>query len=342
MPPSSILKNRPTASCSRSLPPPPASPSSGEPSDDLYDSEEDEWETERTGGGGGGRGFEQDEEEDEGMSEEEEREGVAAYESDEGEYLEESDEGESAVKQLAQIPFGMVLKAQKQLNKGKGKQAGKKGKGRANEEDDEEEQGGGRMGKKGKGKKADVTARSNKHAPMEQSAKRPVSRVRQIVDTSKPQARDPRFDSLSGSVRSDLFKNSYGFLADAQRQELEKVRATYAAAKKKRNIDPEVLLELEETMRKMENREVNRRNKNREQEALSKWKKEERAKQKEGKKAFHLKSSAKKDLFAKAKYEELSQDKRKLHKAMDKKRKKLGQKEKKLMPNARPGAGGGY
>lgn len=50
-------------------------------------------------------------------------------------------------------------------------------------------------------------------------------------------------------------------------------------------------------------------------------------------------TGAKKELFTKAKYEELSQDKRKLHKAMDKKRRKIGQKEKKLMPNARPGAG---
>ncbi|GAA5969923.1 hypothetical protein JCM21900_004449, partial [Sporobolomyces salmonicolor] len=47
----------------------------------------------------------------------------------------------------------------------------------------------------------------------------------------------------------------------------------------------------------------------------------------------------KKKLFLKAKFDELSQDKRKLSKAMDKKRRKTSQKEKKLMPNIRPGAG---
>ncbi|GAA6039237.1 hypothetical protein JCM8097_003220 [Rhodosporidiobolus ruineniae] len=335
-----ILKSRPAASSSFIHPsrraPRAASPPSDEPEDDLDDSEEDEWETERRGGRAA-RG-EEDEELSEGS--EGEAEGVAAYESDQGEMLDEEEE-QSAVKQLAQIPFGMVLKAQRQMSKQNGKG---KGKGKAREEEGgEDEEGRPRKGKSGKGKgRADVEGRSNKHAPTEVSSKKPVSRVRQIVEVQKIQARDPRFDSLSGAVRTDLFKNSYGFLVDKQRAELDEMRKTVAAAKKKRNIPPDTMLELEESLRRMENREVTRRTKEREQEAVAKWKREEKAKQKEGKKAFHLKNSAKKELFAKAKFDELSQDKRKLHKAMDKKRKKMGQKEKKLMPNARPGAGGGY
>ncbi|GAA5837282.1 hypothetical protein JCM11251_004954 [Rhodosporidiobolus azoricus] len=346
-----ILKKR-TIPRTRALPPP-ASQSSGSPSEDEFDdSEEDEWEADRTAGPSREAGrFEQDndeedeDEDDEGMSGSEdelmEREGVAAYESDQGEMLDEDDE-DSAVKQLAQIPFGMVLKAQKQLSKGK--QQGKgKGKGRAVDGEEEEEGGrrNGKAGKAGKGR-VDVESRSNKHAPTAMSTKRPVSRVRQIVEVHKPQARDPRFDALSGQVRTDLFKSSYGFLADQQRSELDQLRASLAAAKKKQRggaVSAEVVEEMEENLRRMENREVTRRNKEREQEALQKWKKEEKEKQKGGKKVFHLKASAKKDLFAKAKYDELSQDKRKLHKAMDKKRRKIGQKEKKLMPNARPGGG---
>ncbi|GAA6018916.1 hypothetical protein JCM10207_009194 [Rhodosporidiobolus poonsookiae] len=330
-----ILKNR--SSKSTRPPAPPAPPSSGSPDDGLYDSEEDEWETDRQAGPSRAA-YDQDDDEMDEDDEDSEEEGVAAYESDQGEAFDDEDDEDSAVKQLAQIPFGMVLKAQKQLNKGK--QAAKgKGKGRA-EEDEEEEGRPGKTKKKGKGR-ADIASRSNKHAPTEQSAKRPVSRVRQIVEVNKVQARDPRFDALSGSVRSDLFKNSYGFLADQQQAELDTMRKTVATARKKRNVPGETLEELEETLRRMENREVTRRNREREADAMSRWKKEEKEKQKGGKKAFHLKNSAKKELFNKAKYEELAQDKRKLHKAMDKKRRKTAQKEKKLMPNARPG-GGGY
>ncbi|GAA5973217.1 hypothetical protein JCM11641_006329 [Rhodosporidiobolus odoratus] len=324
--------------------PPLASPSSGSPDEDDFeaDSEEDEWEAERGGPSQSGA-YEQDDDEmmaEDGENEDEEREGVAAYESDQGEmYEDEDEEVRFHCSELAQIPFGMVLKAQKQLSKGKQQGKGKgKAAGAAEEEEGERVRGKGKAGK-GKGRQ-DVSTRTNKHAPTEVSAKKPVSRARQIVEVHKPQVRDPRFDSLSGSVRTDLFKNSYGFLADQQRAELETLRKTYAQAKKKRNVPAEAMEELEESLKRMENRDVTRRNKEREQEALSKWKKQEKEKQKEGKRAFHLKDSAKKELFAKAKYEELSQDKRKLHKAMDKKRRKIGQKEKKLMPNARPGARG--
>lgn len=46
-------------------------------------------------------------------------------------------------------------------------------------------------------------------------------------------------------------------------------------------------------------------------------------------------TAEKKKLFLKAKFDELSQDKRKLGKAMDKKRRKTSQKEKKQMPRTR-------
>lgn len=54
-----------------------------------------------------------------------------------------------------------------------------------------------------------------------------------------------------------------------------------------------------------------------------------------------LPAAERKKLYLKAKFDELSTDKRKLHKAMDKKRKKTAQKEKKAMPNTRPGTGRG-
>ncbi|KPV73873.1 uncharacterized protein RHOBADRAFT_45165 [Rhodotorula graminis WP1] len=351
--PASILKKRPGASAStKRAPSPPAAPSSGEDDySDANDSEEDEWAAERTHAGPSrSRSFEQDDDDDddddemgEAGSDGDEEDGVAAYESDQGELIEDDSDPEASIgKQLAEIPFTSLLKAQKQLKKQQGKSGGK---GKARDEDEgepDEEQSAGRHGRarKGKGKgRAEHEGRSNKHAPTEMSAKRPVSRVRQVVETQTLHARDPRFDALSGSVNPHLFKQSYGFLADKQRAELDTMRKTAAQARRNRALPEEEKERIEEALRRMENRDVTRKMKEREQEAMKSWKKEEQDKRAQGKKAFYLKESERKKLFLKAKFDELSTDKRKLHKAIDKKRKKTAQKEKKAMPNMRPSTG---
>ncbi|GAA6054353.1 hypothetical protein JCM3770_003331 [Rhodotorula araucariae] len=345
--PAGILKNRSAgpSHAQRAAPPPPAL-SSGEEDFDGSDSEEDEWAAERSQPSASrAPAFEQDDEDDEmGGVEDEDNDGVAAYESDQGEVVEEDSDPEEALgKQLASIPFTSLLKAQKQLKKQQGK-TGAKGKSRDDgPEEEDEDAGSGLRGKSrrvGKGKgRADRESRSNKHAPTEMSAKRPVSRVRQVVETHTLHARDPRFDALSGSVNPQLFKQSYGFLADKQHAELETMRKTAAQARKNRALPEEEKERIEEALRRMENRDVTRRMKEREQEAMKSWKKEEQDKRAHGKKAFYLKESERKKLFLKAKFDELSQDKRKLHKAIDKKRKKTAQKEKKAMPNMRPSTG---
>ncbi|GAA5985183.1 hypothetical protein JCM10908_002558 [Rhodotorula pacifica] len=312
------------------------------------DSEEDEWATDRQAGPSRAaqsayqQDSEDDDEDDAGArmydDDDEEEDGVAAFESDPGEELVDSEEDADPEAKLASIPFTSLLKAQKQLNKGKQK-AVAKGKGAQDGgEEDARDAGGKRLAKNAKGKgKGDRGGRTNKHAPTEMSARRPVSRVRQVVETQELKARDPRFDVLSGSVNKDLFRKSYSFLADQHQQELETMRKTAAAARKNRQLPQEEKDRIDEALRRMENREVTRKNRDLQEEAMRQWKKEEADKRKEGKKAFFLKESEKKKLFLKAKYDDLAQDKRKLHKAMDKKRRKTSQKEKKLMPKSRPG-----
>ncbi|CAI2173663.1 16575_t:CDS:2 [Funneliformis geosporum] len=65
--------------------------------------------------------------------------------------------------------------------------------------------------------------RRNKHAPMEVTSKKPVSRFRQIVEISNSvkHRRDPRFDSLSGKFNEDLFEKSYSFLDEYKKSEIE-------------------------------------------------------------------------------------------------------------------------
>lgn len=124
------------------------------------------------------------------------------------------------------------------------------------------------------------------------SARRPVSRNRQVVETHELKARDPRFDVLSGSVNKDLFRKSYSFLAEQHQHELDTMRKTAAAARKNRQLPQEDKDRIEESLRRMENREVTRKNKDLQDEAMRKWKKEEADKRKEGKKAFFLKDCA--------------------------------------------------
>ncbi|GAA5861700.1 hypothetical protein JCM5353_000545 [Sporobolomyces roseus] len=342
----SSSSSKPSTSTSRSRPPPPAAAFTQDESDleaeQSEDSEEDEWDLERTNSGKQSNSvFQQDE--DESESEEDSEDGMAAYESDQGEVIEEEDmnEEEAIQNQLASIPFTSLLKAQKQLSKSTA-HASRKGKGRATSDSDAEEEEGER-GKKGKGgnkkekfgKKRDVEGRSNKHAPTEMSTKRPVSRTRQIVETTTKKSRDPRFDSLSGSVNPELFARSYGFLSGSLQSELDTLRQTAAKARKNPLLPAEDLERIEDSLSRMENRFVERKRKEREQAAMKDWKKEEKEKRKEGKGAFYLKETEKKKLFLKAKFDELSQDKRKLGKAMDKKRRKTSQKEKKQMPRTR-------
>jgi len=75
----------------------------------------------------------------------------------------------------------------------------------------------------------------------------------------------------------------------------------------------------------------------RERDVLSDIKKEERAKQANGKKAWHMKNSEKRDLLLKSRFDALERQggRRAVKKAMEKKQKKLAGKEKKSRPFAR-------
>ena len=114
--------------------------------------------------------------------------------------------------------------------------------------------------------------------------------------------------------------------------EIDRLRQTLQQAKKKSQLNPTQLQALEEQLRREENREVQRQKMEWEKQALRKWKAEENAKRKEGKGAFYLKRKAQKEIILTDRYNHLSQNKSKLHKSIEKKRKKVDGKEKKSMP----------
>ncbi|SCV70270.1 BQ2448_1664 [Microbotryum intermedium] len=330
-------------------PPSPVDDDSDQDMEDITDDEPDEWQEGRQHVGTSSFPGQYDQDEDDGDDEEED--GIAQFQEDEGEVFESEDEETNLGKQLASIPFGTLVKAQRKLNKQQA-QARSRRKSSKNNDDDDDDSGseqdskedaeqGGRFkatvltDRKGKVQaKVNANHRSSKHAPMELSSKKPVTRNRQVIEVQANKARDPRFDSLSGNIKSDLFSRSYGFLADQQTAELEALRKTVAMARKK-GVSKEEKKSMEDALQRMESREISRKNKARDQEALRAWKKQELEKRQKGKQAFHLKSAERKALLLKAKYDVLAQDKKQLRKTIEKKRKKTAQKDKKLLPQRR-------
>ncbi|KAI9162314.1 hypothetical protein LWI28_026035 [Acer negundo] len=68
--------------------------------------------------------------------------------------------------------------------------------------------------------------RANKNRPMEVSAKKPVSRFREVVQAPKRVVHDPRFESLCGQLDVEGFSKRYDFLFEnnlpAEKEELKK------------------------------------------------------------------------------------------------------------------------
>ena len=144
------------------------------------------------------------------------------------------------------------------------------------------------------------------------------------------------------------------------------MKKTALAARKNHMLPQEEKDAIEDALTRMTSREVSRKNKEREAEALRKWKKEEEEKRKGGKKEWHLKkcesppslprailqvpsltlmgllcpphsSADQKSVLLRAKFDLLQADKKQLRKTVEKKRRKVANKDKKLLPNKRPG-----
>lgn len=174
------------------------------------------------------------------------------------------------------------------------------------------------------------------------TSKKPVSRKRDFIAVAKPQARDPRFMPLgagSGAVTATAggagskleevrARQAYAFLEDYQRDEMKELAA---AAKKER--DPAAREKLQRALMSMESRLKTQKRKDREYELLAEHRKKEKELVKQGKTPFYLKKSEQKkalllDQFA-------SMKKGQVDKAIERRRKKVAGKEKKLLPYAR-------
>ncbi|KAK0208050.1 hypothetical protein DFS33DRAFT_1484493 [Desarmillaria ectypa] len=184
--------------------------------------------------------------------------------------------------------------------------------------------------------------RPNKHAPMEVTSKKPVTRRRTVVEVKTIRPRDPRFLPLSGEFSEERYRHNFAFLTKARKNELQILRDNLKRARKLLLSSPKHLRsERENEVEKLElavKRAESAVNKNRREEveraALETLKKEEKEKQGQGKGSWWMKEADKKKLLTRARYDALAQSggERAVKKAIEKRQKKIGQKEKKSRP----------
>lgn len=202
----------------------------------------------------------------------------------------------------------------------------------------------------------ELAKRTNKNAPTEISSKRPVSRRRNVVDVpSSTSVRDPRFESLSGSVNKDLFSKSYSFLPELFSSELSTLKATLAKLKKAEATQAgpkakseaalairEERAKVEAALRRAEGLAGERERRAREDSVKGKIKRENKERVEQGKLPFYPKKREVKQLVLKDKYDRLAggkegervggKERGQLKKALERRRRKNAQKEKKSLP----------
>ncbi|OBW64012.1 MAG: putative phenol acid carboxylase [Aureobasidium pullulans] len=171
-------------------------------------------------------------------------------------------------------------------------------------------------------------ARSSKHAPMAQASNRQVTRKRQVIDVPKSQIRDPRFNPLGGPVDDTDISKKYSFINDYQDSEMAELKA---AIKKTKSEDDKAVLKRK--LLSMESKKKARENKEREQEVIREHRKKEKEAIAQGKNPFYLKKSDQKQQALVNKFDSMkSKDRERL---IERRRKKVSQREKKNMPAPR-------
>ncbi|KAF9568431.1 DUF947-domain-containing protein [Agrocybe pediades] len=291
---------------------------------------------------------------------------VAQWEDDDDELLYEKEEeeeeneergaiSEKALKQnLQELPLGALRRAQRVLSQAQPDSDSDSGDSESNSESEDEPEA---HSSKGKGKekvekvewsakpRTDIAKRANKHAPIEVTSKKPVTRRRTVVEVPKIVPRDPRFLPTAGEFAPDKFSKSYAFLAESHKKELATLRESLKQARKMLSSSPRDQREerehevyrLEQAVKRAESLVNRDKMEQVQREALSKVKKEEQQKRSQGKGEWYLKKGEKQKLVMQARYEALAKEggQRAVKKAIEKRQKKESQKEKRSRPYAK-------
>ncbi|KAJ0308245.1 hypothetical protein COL5a_000848 [Colletotrichum fioriniae] len=245
-------------------------------------------------------------------------------EDEEGPDMEEDDEESDASPppkksniDISSVSFGALAKAQASMPSAKRRKRGAS----PSEDDDSSDSGPEEVGRKPK-HGADHVKRSSKHAPMEQSSKKPVSRRREIIAVPKMEVRDPRFDPMSGPVDESKARRAYAFLDDYRKDEMKQLRAEIKKTK-----DADKKEEMKRMLLSMESKMKARERKQRADDVIQEHKRKEKELVKEGKQPFYLKKSEQKKRFLMDQFAGMK--KKQVDRTIERKRKKVVGRERK-------------
>ena len=241
----------------------------------------------------------------------------------------------------SQISFGALAKAQSSLPNARRKKKGPHGRGDGDDDNDDDDDNDSddsgpeevSSSKNHLSKAKPKIGRTNKHAPAEQSSKKPVSRRREVVAVPQVAARDPRFDpATAGPVDEDKARRAYAFLDEYRDAEMARLQE---ALRKTPKADAAAREELKRALASMQDRRRAQRRRDDEKALLAEHRRREKDLVRQGKKSapFYLKRSEQRkqllvDRFAAMKGKQADR-------AIERRRKKLASKEKKDMPFAR-------
>lgn len=182
------------------------------------------------------------------------------------------------------------------------------------EEDSEDES---RQGQK-------VSKKKGKHAPVEQSSKKRVPRVRNIPGLEIPRNKrsnlyqDIRFDKSTGkALDSSVIRKRYQFLDEYREKEIEELQKLLKDRKFLSKIDHGDREEMEQRLKSMKSRLQSMKNKDLEREILKEY---ENDMNKNNNTRYHLKKSEKRKVVQKWKFDHMKTKQR--EKVMERKRKK--------------------
>lgn len=177
-------------------------------------------------------------------------------------------------------------------------------------------------------------SRSSKHAPLEETSTRPVTRRREAVSTQASHVRDPRFSAAVGHFDENKHRQRYAFLAEYRANELDQLNTALTASKKKRaNVDLNDQERLKRAAGALHNQLRSEEEAERRRKVLSQHRKKERDLIQQGKQPFFLKRGEVRGLVDKDRSEALG--KKGVERREKKRERKDEQKEKRRMPGMR-------
>lgn len=261
------------------------------------------------------------------------------------------DDDDDATPQIdaSQLSFGALAKAQAAMA-ASSKRKRRGGDDAAADDDDAQDDKGWDKPRASTAKKPEK--RSSKHAPVEMTSKRQVSRRRDFLtvtaETKKAASRDPRFMPLgagasragaagaagigSGNAIDEIkARKAYAFLDDYRASEMQDLRAAIKKTKNAADKD-----KLQKALTSMESRKKAQDRRDRERAVIEEHRKKEKELVAQGKTPFYLKRSEQKKRVLVDQFQGMK--KKDADRAIERRRKKVAGKEKKMLPMARRGA----